>query len=102
VENLTFSHIAWDAWRATHGGPAAVAVCQRRRLAELVAFVRQHSRFYADKFRGLPEHVVQPLIRYVMGDSVTVNPAPCACGSPLPTIHVERRHPRQSSEGLIR
>ena len=57
MENLTFSYIAWDAWRATHGGPSAIVARQRRRLAELVAFVRQHSRFYADKYRGLPEHV---------------------------------------------
>jgi phenylacetate-CoA ligase len=57
MENLTFSHIAWDAWRAPRGGAAAIAARQQRRLAELVAFVRQHSRFYADKYRGLPEHV---------------------------------------------
>jgi putative adenylate-forming enzyme len=35
---------------------------------------------------------VQPFIRYEMGDSVTVNPEPCACGSPLPSITVEGRN----------
>jgi phenylacetate-coenzyme A ligase PaaK-like adenylate-forming protein len=35
---------------------------------------------------------VQPLVRYDLGDSITVLPAPCACGNPLPAIHVEGRH----------
>jgi phenylacetate-coenzyme A ligase PaaK-like adenylate-forming protein len=35
---------------------------------------------------------VQPIIRYDLGDSVVVNPGPCACGSPLPAIAVEGRH----------
>ena len=34
---------------------------------------------------------VQPLIRYDLGDSVTVFPAPCPCGSPLPAIRAEGR-----------
>jgi phenylacetate-coenzyme A ligase PaaK-like adenylate-forming protein len=35
---------------------------------------------------------VQPIIRYDLGDSILVNPEPCACGSPLPAILVEGRH----------
>jgi phenylacetate-coenzyme A ligase PaaK-like adenylate-forming protein len=34
---------------------------------------------------------VQPLIRYDLGDSITVSPVPCPCGSPLPAIRVEGR-----------
>ena len=34
---------------------------------------------------------VQPLIRYDLGDSVTVYPTPCPCGSPLPVIRPEGR-----------
>jgi phenylacetate-CoA ligase len=34
---------------------------------------------------------VQPIIRYDLGDSITLNPDPCACGSPLPAIRVEGR-----------
>jgi phenylacetate-coenzyme A ligase PaaK-like adenylate-forming protein len=34
---------------------------------------------------------VQPLIRYDLGDSITVSPEPCPCGSPLPAIRVEGR-----------
>jgi phenylacetate-coenzyme A ligase PaaK-like adenylate-forming protein len=49
---------------------------------------------------GLPSHTTlltnlanraQPLIRYDLGDSITVLP-PCACGSTLPAIRVEGRH----------
>ncbi len=34
---------------------------------------------------------VQPIIRYDLGDSIVVKPGPCACGCPLPAIHVEGR-----------
>jgi phenylacetate-coenzyme A ligase PaaK-like adenylate-forming protein len=34
---------------------------------------------------------IQPLIRYDLGDSVTVLPSPCPCGSPLPAIRPEGR-----------
>ncbi len=34
---------------------------------------------------------IQPIIRYDLGDSVTLIPEVCPCGSPLPVIHVEGR-----------
>jgi phenylacetate-coenzyme A ligase PaaK-like adenylate-forming protein len=34
---------------------------------------------------------LQPLIRYDLGDCVTVHPEPCGCGSHLPVIDVEGR-----------
>lgn len=34
---------------------------------------------------------VQPIVRYDLGDSVTVDPRPCRCGNPLPVIRVEGR-----------
>jgi phenylacetate-coenzyme A ligase PaaK-like adenylate-forming protein len=34
---------------------------------------------------------VQPLIRYDLGDSVTLGAARCSCGSPFPTVRVEGR-----------
>jgi phenylacetate-coenzyme A ligase PaaK-like adenylate-forming protein len=49
---------------------------------------------------GQPSHTVlltnlanriQPIIRYDLGDSVTINPERCTCGSPLPAIRVEGR-----------
>jgi phenylacetate-coenzyme A ligase PaaK-like adenylate-forming protein len=36
-------------------------------------------------------NVVQPIIRYDLGDSVRFKAGACACGSPLPAIHVEGR-----------
>ncbi len=36
-------------------------------------------------------NVAQPIIRYDLGDSVRLKAGPCACGSPLPAIHVEGR-----------
>ena len=49
---------------------------------------------------GQPSHTVlltnlanyvQPIIRYDLGDSITVKPDSCPCGNPLPAIHVEGR-----------
>lgn len=34
---------------------------------------------------------VQPIVRYDLGDSVTLHSAPCECGNPLPTITVAGR-----------
>jgi phenylacetate-coenzyme A ligase PaaK-like adenylate-forming protein len=34
---------------------------------------------------------IQPIIRYDLGDSITVSPTPCVCGSPLPSIRAEGR-----------
>ena len=34
---------------------------------------------------------VQPIIRYDLGDSITLSPDPCPCGSPLPATRVEGR-----------
>ncbi len=39
---------------------------------------------------NLANHV-QPLIRYELGDRVRFDPAPCACGSPLPVVEVQGR-----------
>lgn len=40
---------------------------------------------------NLANHV-QPLIRYDLGDRITVAAAPCSCGSPLPVIAVQGRN----------
>jgi phenylacetate-CoA ligase len=36
-------------------------------------------------------NLVQPLIRYDLGDQVAFDPEPCACGSPLPALDVAGR-----------
>ena len=34
---------------------------------------------------------VQPILRYNLGDRITLRPEPCPCGSPFPAIRVEGR-----------
>lgn len=46
-----------DARRVTRGTPGMIAQRQRTRLNELVTFARANSRFYAEKYRGLPDTV---------------------------------------------
>jgi len=50
---------------------------------------------------GEPSHTVlltnlanriQPIIRYDLGDSITINTSPCHCGRALPAITVQGRH----------
>ena len=45
---LTARSVAWDAWRAKRGGPAAIAARQEARLQALVEHARRASRFYAE------------------------------------------------------
>ena len=52
--------IALDARRATRGGPAAIAVRQQARLAELVAFARTCSPYYRRLYKDLPADVCDP------------------------------------------
>lgn len=44
-----------DARRVTRGTPEMIATRQQQRLNELVSFARAHSRFYAEKYRRLPD-----------------------------------------------
>ncbi len=57
MERLTFSHIAWDSWKAARGGMAGIRARQQRRLAELVEFVRAKSPYYRDKYAALPDRI---------------------------------------------
>lgn len=47
----------WDSRRAHRQGLEAVRHRQRARLADLVAYARQNSAFYRDRYQGLPEHI---------------------------------------------
>lgn len=49
--------IFMDARSITRGTPEMLASRQRERLNELVRFARANSRFYAEKYRGLPDDV---------------------------------------------
>jgi phenylacetate-CoA ligase len=48
------------------------------------------TRSHSVLLTNLANHV-QPLIRYDLGDAVTVHDGPCACGSHFPTVGVEGR-----------
>jgi len=49
--------IFMDARRITRGTPEMLEARQQERLSELVKFARENSRFYAEKYRGLPETI---------------------------------------------
>lgn len=57
MTSFNFLSIALDARRITRGAPELLATRQNKRLNELVAFARDHSRFYAEKYRRLPETI---------------------------------------------
>jgi len=57
MTSFNFFSIALDAHRLTRGAPELLAQRQVERLNDLVAFARAHSRFYAEKYRGLPETI---------------------------------------------
>jgi phenylacetate-coenzyme A ligase PaaK-like adenylate-forming protein len=46
-----------DSRRVTRGTPEMLATRQHERLNELVTFARKNSRFYAEKYHGLPETI---------------------------------------------
>jgi hypothetical protein len=46
--------VAGDAWLTERGGPARVLGRQRERFADLLAYARSHSPFYAERYRSLP------------------------------------------------
>ena len=48
---------ALDAWRIGRAGMPAVEARQRARLAELVAFARERSPYYRERYKGLPSRV---------------------------------------------
>jgi phenylacetate-CoA ligase len=49
--------LAFDIWRAKRQGPDAMMERQRERLAEAVAYAREHSPLYRDLYRDLPPRV---------------------------------------------
>lgn len=56
-KSISPSSVAWDAWLAKRAGLPAIMERQQKRLTELVAYARQHSRYYAEKYRLLPDQI---------------------------------------------
>lgn len=61
---LTAVRVAWDAWRSTRSGSAAVSARQAARLQALVRYTRQASRFYAEHYRAVPPRPIGPEVFY--------------------------------------
>ena len=57
MTSFNFLSVALDARRLTRGTPEMLVARQRERLNEVVAFARTNSRFYAEKYRGLPDTI---------------------------------------------
>jgi len=91
--------------RNTYGASEFLSIgsqCERGRLhanADWVILepVDEHNRpvpagkrSHSTLLTNLANHV-QPVIRYELGDQVTVSPQRCECGSPLPVIDVQGR-----------
>ena len=57
MKKLNPFDVFMDARRVTRGTPEMIQIRQQKRLNELVTFARAHSRFYAEKYRGLPETI---------------------------------------------
>jgi putative adenylate-forming enzyme len=49
--------VAYDAWIAKRAGLPGILERQQVRLKELVAFAREHSRYYAEKYSHIPAHI---------------------------------------------
>jgi phenylacetate-coenzyme A ligase PaaK-like adenylate-forming protein len=49
-----------DIWWTRHAGARAIEAAGRNRFAELVAFARARSPFYAELYRGLPDATARP------------------------------------------
>ncbi|HLO15065.1 MAG TPA: hypothetical protein VK206_09560 [Anaerolineales bacterium] len=57
MKEITPRSVAWDAWLAKRAGWSGIIDRQQKRLIELVAFAREHSRYYAEKYRNLPARI---------------------------------------------
>ncbi|HLO13777.1 MAG TPA: hypothetical protein VK206_03040 [Anaerolineales bacterium] len=55
MKTLNPLYVFMDARRVTRGTPEMIVARQLHRLNDLVTFARQHSRFYAEKYRRLPD-----------------------------------------------
>jgi phenylacetate-coenzyme A ligase PaaK-like adenylate-forming protein len=57
MKEITPLAVAWDAWLAKRAGLPAIMERQQKRFQELVAYAREHSRYYAEKYQDLPAHI---------------------------------------------
>lgn len=58
-----------------------------------VSRMRKRSNLLGSSFKLFSVHtpMVQPILRYDLGDSIMMKPGPCRCGNPHPAIRVQGR-----------
>lgn len=57
MENLTPLKASIDIWKANRSKPDDILSRQQSRLADLISFARSNSKYYAQKYSELPEHI---------------------------------------------
>src|SRR5512144_2274616 len=57
MNHITPLSVAWDAWLAKRASWSGIMDRQQKRLIDLVAFAREDSRYYAEKYRDLPARI---------------------------------------------
>jgi phenylacetate-CoA ligase len=53
----TFLSASWDAWRTAREGKSCITRRQQERLRASVAYARTYSRYFANRYRGVPEQL---------------------------------------------
>lgn len=57
MENISPLKAVMDIWKVKRGKPEDILSRQHCRLADLISFARSNSRYYAQKYRELPEQI---------------------------------------------
>ncbi|MEK4012763.1 phenylacetate--CoA ligase family protein [Peribacillus sp. FSL M8-0224] len=57
MEKISPFNAILDIWKVKRSKPEDILPRQQSRLADLISFARSNSRYYAQKYRELPEHI---------------------------------------------
>ncbi|PAK93054.1 hypothetical protein, partial [Peribacillus simplex] len=57
MEEISPLKTIMDIWKVKQSKPEDLLSRQQSRLADLISFARSNSRYYAQKYRELPEHI---------------------------------------------
>lgn len=57
MENISPLKAVMDIWKVKRGKPEDILSRQQSRLADLISFARLDSKYYAQKYSELPEHI---------------------------------------------
>ncbi|PAK93055.1 hypothetical protein, partial [Peribacillus simplex] len=57
MEKISPFNAILDIWKVKRSKPEDILPRQQSRLADLISFAKSNSRYYAQKYRELPEHI---------------------------------------------